>query len=94
MSFTASFTRCAQVSGVNHWPCVLLFGTSPKLDALGGIQLQLPKNYTWDYRPGHNNTGSQFFRHIGSLGNVTKSAWARCEILVDGRNGTLRSAAA
>ncbi len=83
-----------QVSGVNHWPCVLIFGTNPKLDAMGALQVQPPKPYTWDYRPGHNNAGNAYFTHLGNVPGVTKSAWARCEILVDGRHGTFRCAAA
>jgi len=85
-----------QVKGVDHWPCVLVFGTTgtPLPDALAALQFQLPQVYTWDYRKGHNNAGSAFFKTVGRIPGVTKSAWARCEILVDARNGTARTAAA
>jgi hypothetical protein len=82
------------VKGVNHWPCVLVFGPDPKLDALGAVQFEMPKDYTWDYRPGKNNDGRAFFTHIGKIPDVTKSDWARCEILVDAATGSARSSAA
>lgn len=85
-----------QVKGVDHWPCVLVFGTTgtPLPDALAALQFQLPQVFTWDYRKGHNNAGSAFFKTVGHIPGVTKTAWARCEILVDARNGTARAAAA
>ena len=83
-----------QVKGIDHWPCVLVFGPDPKLDALGAVQFQLPKGYTWDYRPGKNNDGRAYFSHIGKIQDVNKTDWARCEILVDAATGSCRSAAA
>lgn len=85
-----------QVQGVDHWPCVLVFGTTgtPLPDALAALQFQLPQVFTWDYRKGHNNAGSAFFKTVGHIAGVSKGAWARCEILVDARNGTARAAAA
>jgi len=83
-----------QIKGIDHWPCVLVFGPDPKLDALGAVQFQLPKGYTWDYRPGKNNDGRAYFTHLGKIPDVNKTDWARCEILVDAATGTARSAAA
>jgi len=83
-----------QIKGIDHWPCVLVFGPDAKLDALGAVQFQMPKGYTWDYRPGKNNDGRAFFIHVGNVPNVNKTEWARCEILVDPATGTARSAAA
>src|SRR5450432_3392961 len=83
-----------QIKGIDHWPCVLVFGPDPKLDALGAVQFQMPKGYTWDYRPGKNNDGRAYFSHIGKVQDVNKTDWARCEILVDAATGSCRSAAA
>jgi Domain of Unknown Function (DUF1080)/Fibronectin type III domain len=83
-----------QIKGIDHWPCVLIFGPDPKLDALGAVQFQLPKGYSWDYRPGKNNDGRVYFSHIGKIQDVNKTDWARCEILVDAATGSSRSAAA
>jgi len=81
----------------DHQPCVLVFCTRPHpgekpLDALGGIQFQVPNGGHWDYRPGHNNGGSGFT-------NPTKTKydnhqWSRVEILVDAADGTARMAVA
>lgn len=83
-----------QVRGVNHWPCELIFGYDPKLDAMGAVQFQLPKDWTWDYRPGKNNDGKPFFSFVGQVPDVSKTEWARCEILVDAATGTARTAVA
>ena len=81
----------------DHQACVLVFCTRPApnekpLDALGGIQFQVPNGGHWDYRPGQNNSGSNFT-------TVTKThfdphAWSRVEILVDATKGTARMAVA
>jgi len=83
---------------VNHEACVLIFCTRPPegqkgLDALGGIQFQVPKGGSWDYRPGHNN---------GGKGEYTKpphpafnnNEWSRVEIVVDASTGIARMAVA
>jgi hypothetical protein len=77
---------------------MLIFCTRPlpdevPLDALAGIQFQLPNGGHWDYRPGHNNAGGEEFN------GITKSAydprqWSRIEILVDASTGTARMAVA
>jgi hypothetical protein len=50
----------------DHQACILIFCTRPKegekpLDALGGIQFQVPNGGSWDYRPGRNNSGKGEF---------------------------------
>lgn len=82
----------------DHQACVLVFCQRPKdrekpLDALGGIQFQVPNGGHWDYRPGHNNGGN------GEFTNLTKTKydihqWSRVEILVDAATGTARMAVA
>lgn len=85
-----------QVSG-NHQPCVLLFCTRPAegekgLDALGGIQFQVPNGGHWDYRPGFNNGGSGFKNPVKTRFN--NHEWSQVEILVNAKNGTARMAVA
>src|SRR5439155_23488718 len=46
----------------DHQACVLVFCTAPlegekPMDALGGIQFQVPNGGQWDYRKGHNHGG-------------------------------------
>jgi hypothetical protein len=79
-----------QISG-NHAPCVLVFNTSPLLDALGGVQFQPPRGGHWDYRPGHNNGGNLYFTSVSSEAALSYNEWARCEILVRAA-GTARMA--
>jgi hypothetical protein len=60
------------------------------LDAIGGIQFQVPNGGHWDYRPGQNKAGVGFT-------NPTKpkfdnKQWSRIEILVDATKGTARMA--
>ena len=49
----------------DHRAGVLVFCTAPTegekpLDALGGIQFQVPNGGSWDYRTGHNNGGKDY----------------------------------
>jgi Domain of Unknown Function (DUF1080) len=82
----------------DHQACFLIFCTRPLegekgLDALGGVQFQVPNGGSWDYRPGHNN---------GGKGEYTKpphpkfntNEWSRIEIVVDSKTGTARMAVA
>lgn len=85
-----------QVSG-NHQPCVLVFCTRPAegekgLDALGGIQFQVPNGGHWDYRPGFNKAGTGFTNPIKTKFN--NHEWSQVEILVNARKGTARMAVA
>ena len=77
----------------NHNACVLFFGTSPSLDAMGGIQFQLPNGGDWDYRPGVNKGGGPHFTTLPHP-TVDPAQWSSVELLVDGRNGTARMAVA
>jgi hypothetical protein len=82
----------------DHQACVLIFCTRPQadekpLDALGGIQFQVPNGGHWDYRPGMNNGGGLEFTTVTKT-QFDVHAWSRVEILVDAANGTARMAVA
>jgi hypothetical protein len=92
------FFTMRHVSGKpDHQACVLLFCTRPEegkkgLDALGGIQFQVPNGGHWDYRPGHNDGGKGF----ESLPHpkFNPNDWSQVEMLVDATTGTARMAVA
>ncbi len=82
----------------DHRACVLIFCSRPQpgekpLDALGGIQFQVPNGGHWDYRPGMNNNGGQEFTSVTKT-HFDEHAWSRVEILADAGNGTARMAVA
>jgi hypothetical protein len=82
----------------NHQACVLIFCTRPApgekgMDALGGIQFQVPNGGHWDYRKGKNNGGGAEFTTI-QKGSFDIHQWSRVEILVDATTGTARMAVA
>lgn len=82
----------------DHQACVLVFCSAPTedakpLDALGGIQFQVPNGGHWDYRKGHNNGGKDFFTQLPHE-KFDVHEWSRCEILVDPARGTARMAVA
>jgi hypothetical protein len=82
----------------DHQACVLIFCTRPQqqerpLDALGGIQFQVPKGGHWDYRPGMNNSGGQEFT-AATKPQFDVHVWSRVEILADATKGTARMAVA
>jgi hypothetical protein len=87
-----------QISGnPGHQPCVLFFCTRPAagekgLDALGGIQFQVPNGGHWDYRPGFNKGGEGFTNPTKTKFNNRE--WSQVEILVNAKNGTARMAVA
>jgi len=62
------------------------------LDALGGIQFDVPGDGRWDYRPGMNNDGGPNIRPCRPPFNVHD--WSRIERLVDATTGTARMAVA
>jgi hypothetical protein len=62
------------------------------LDALGGIQFQPPNGGSWDYRPGHNNSGKGLFTRLPHP-KFDAHEWSQVEILVN-TNGTARMAVA
>src|SRR5262245_19982182 len=81
----------------DHQACVLVFCTRPwadkkPLDALGGIQFQVPNGGHWDYRPGQNNAGKGFTRVQNP--KFDPKEWSQVEMLVDANTGTARMAAA
>jgi hypothetical protein len=63
------------------------------LDALGGIQFQVPNGWYWDYRPGHNNGGGSEFKSLPHP-KFDPHEWSRVEILVNAKAGTARMAVA
>jgi len=82
----------------DHQACVLIFCTRPQpdekpLDALGGIQFQVPNGGHWDYRPGKNTSGGPEFTAF-TKGQFDVHAWSRVELLVDAAKGTARMAVA
>jgi hypothetical protein len=81
----------------DHQACVLVFCMRPAegekfLDALGGVQFQVPNGGHWDYRPGFNNGGKNFTNVMKPKFN--NHEWARCEILVNAKTGVARMAVA
>jgi 3-keto-disaccharide hydrolase len=82
----------------DHRAGVLVFCTAPAegekpLDALGGIQFQVPNGGHWDYRKGKNNAGNDLFTRLVNP-KFDEHQWSRCEILVDPSSGTARMAVA
>ncbi|HEV2328126.1 MAG TPA: DUF1080 domain-containing protein [Verrucomicrobiae bacterium] len=80
----------------DHQACVLVYCDPPAngnaLDALGGIQFQVPNGGHWDYRPGHNNGGKGEFKTLLHP-KFDAHQWSEVEILVN-TNGTARMAVA
>ena len=82
----------------DHQACVLVFCTRPiegqkPLDALGGIQFQVPNGGHWDYRPGHNNNGGSEFNRLVNP-KFDPHEWSQVELLIDASKGTGRMAVA
>lgn len=92
--FRLTFTM-RHVSGQpDHQACVLIFCTRPQagekpLDALGGIQFQVPNGGHWDYRPGKNNNGGDEFTKLIKT-PFDPHEWSRVEIVADSAMGTAR----
>lgn len=92
--FRLSFTMRHVSGNPDHQACVLIFCTRPlpgekPLDALGGIQFQVPNGGHWDYRPGmNNNGGAEFTKLIQTPFNVHE--WSRVEITANAATGTAR----
>src|SRR5260370_15735119 len=75
----------------DHQACVLIFCTRPQagekpLDALGGIQFQVPNGGHWDYPPGMNNNGGPEFTPV-TRSHFDVHEWSRVEILADAAAG-------
>jgi hypothetical protein len=82
----------------DHQACVLIFCSRPQpgekpLDALGGIQFQVPNGGHWDYRPGMNSNGGPEFTSVTKT-HYEVHEWSRVEILADAAKGTARMAVA
>ncbi|SPE42945.1 conserved hypothetical protein [Candidatus Sulfopaludibacter sp. SbA3] len=82
----------------DHQACVLIFCSRPQdgerpLDALGGIQFQVPNGGHWDYRPGMNNNGGAEFTSVTKT-KFDVHEWSRVEILADASQGVARMAVA
>jgi hypothetical protein len=63
------------------------------LDALGGVQFQVPNGGHWDYRQGMNNNGGPEFTTVTKT-KFDPHEWSRVEILADASKGTARMAVA
>jgi hypothetical protein len=82
----------------DHQACVLISCSRPQsvekpLDALGGIQFQVPNGGHWDYRPGMNNSGGLEFITVTKT-HFDVHDWSRVEILADAAKGVARMAVA
>lgn len=93
-NFRLTFTMRHVSGNPDHQACVLIFGSRPQpgekpLDALAGIQMQVPNGGHWDYRPGMNNNGGAEFTSINKT-HFDAHAWSRVEIVADAATGTAR----
>jgi hypothetical protein len=82
----------------DHQACILIFCTRPQsgenpLDALAGIQFQVPNGGHWDYRPGMNNNGGAEFTVMNKT-RYDPHSWSQVEILADATKGIARMAVA
>ena len=77
----------------NHYASVLIWGTRPPPnDAIGGLQFGVPNGYFWDYRPGYPGDGAAYFVATKPSAGISRTAWARCEILAKTSTGVARMA--
>jgi Domain of Unknown Function (DUF1080) len=75
----------------NHYASVLIWGTRPPPnDAIGGLQFGVPNGYYWDYRPGYPGSGAQYFKATTPSAGISRTNWARCEILAQMSTGVAR----
>ena len=96
--FRLRFTMRHVSGNPDHQACVLIFCARPQpderpLDALAGIQFQVPNGGHWDYRPAMNNNGGAEFTTIRKPG-FDPHEWSRVEILADAPKGVARMAVA
>jgi Domain of Unknown Function (DUF1080) len=94
--FRLTFTMRHVSGNPDHQACVLIFCTRPEggalpLDALGGIQFQVPNGGHWDYRPGMNNNGGAKFTSVTKT-SFDAHQWSGVEIVADASRGTARMA--
>jgi hypothetical protein len=96
--FRLMFTMRHVSGNPDHQACVLIFCSRPQgddrpLDALGGIQFQVPNGGHWDYRVGMNNNGGDEFTSV-TKGQFDAHQWSRVEIIADATKGIARMAVA
>jgi hypothetical protein len=96
--FRLMFTMRHVSGSPDHQACILIFCTRPQpgeppLDALAGIQFQVPNGGHWDYRPGMNNNGGAEFTVVNKT-RYDPHSWSQVEILADASKGTARMAVA
>lgn len=96
--FRLTFTMRHVSGNPDHHAGILIFCTRPQpgekpLDALAGIQFQVPLGGRWDYRPGKNNNGGQLFTLI-TRPPYNVHEWSRVEIVADAATGTARMSVA
>ncbi|HEY3836415.1 MAG TPA: DUF1080 domain-containing protein [Bryobacteraceae bacterium] len=96
--FRLTFTMRHVSGNPDHQACVLIFCTRPTagekhLDALAGIQFQVPNGGHWDYRPGMNSNGGAEFTTVNKT-RFDVHDWSRVEILADAPTGTASMAVA
>jgi len=96
--YRVMFTMRHVSGNPDHQACVLVFCSRPPagekpLDALGGIQFQVPNGGHWDYRPGMNNNGGPEFTSVTKT-HFDVHEWSRVEIVADAAKGTARMAVA
>ena len=96
--FRLMFTMRHVSGNPDHQACVLIFCSRPQgdekpLDALGGIQFQVPNGGHWDYRPGMNHNGGPEFTSVTKT-KFDPHEWSRVEIIADAATGTARMAVA
>jgi len=92
--FRLTFTMRHVSGNPDHQACVLIFCTRPQpnekpLDALAGIQFQVPNGGHWDYRPGMNNAGNPFFTSLTKT-RFDAHQWSRVTITADASTGVAR----
>jgi hypothetical protein len=92
--FRLAFTMRHVSGNPDHQACVLIFCTRPRgdekpLDALGGIQFQVPNGGHWDYRVGMNTAGGAEFTKVNQT-HFDPHEWSRVEIVADASKGTAR----
>jgi len=97
-SFRLTFTMRHVSGNPDHQACVLIFCRRPQgdekpLDALGGIQFQVPNGGHWDYRPGMNKAGNEEFTKLTQT-RFDAHEWSRVEIVADATTGTARMSVA
>jgi len=96
--FRLMFTMRHVSGNPDHQACILIFCTRPAanekpLDALAGIQFQVPNGGHWDYRPGMNNNGGEEFTKVTTT-RFDPHEWCRVELLADAAKGVARMAVA